>query len=396
MLAKRSALIMLVLSLFNLSNPSYAQTEKERLIISNCMAKALKERANLLVQNDKFSMVEVTLDDTTLDALHDNRKACGKFLNLDFYYQHHSYNQNEAYQLLTQLSSPKKTVATQSYPINHEKQVMQLYSLIDSSKIWQSNLHLTNYYNRSATQRSGVRAAQWFKAQIETMARDYGRNDVSSYLVTTGKRYKQPSVVTVIGKDKKADAIVIGAHIDTLNGNMPGADDDASGISVELEIARVLLSSEIELDRPVYLIAYAAEERGLVGSSYVVESFIEKHIPVKAVMQLDQAGYRANPKDQTIWLMKDYVDPGLTQFTAELLTRYVKIPVAYTQCDYACSDHVNWHRQGFSTCYPSATTLDDDNPYLHSPEDELNKLSLEHQVNFTKLGLAFATELGLN
>ena len=396
MLVKRSALIMLALSLFNITNPSYAQTEKERLIVSNCMVNALKEKANLLVQNDKFSMVEITLDDTTLSTLHDNRKACGKFLNLDSYYQQHKFNQRDAYQLLTQLTSKKTPIAGQSYPINHEKLVMELYSLIDSNKIWQTNQHLTNYYNRSATQRTGVNAARWFRKQFDTMAHDYGRTDVSSYLVTTGKRYKQPSVVTVIGKDKKADAIVIGAHIDTLNGNMPGADDDASGIAVELEIARVLLSSEIVLDRPVYIIAYAAEERGLVGSSYVVQSFIEQRTPVKAVMQLDQAGYRANPKDQTIWLMKDYVDPGLTQFTAELLTRYVKIPVAYTQCDYACSDHVNWYQQGFNACYPSATTLDNDNPYIHSPEDELRILSLEHQVNFTKLGLAFATELGLN
>ncbi len=396
MLVQRSTLIMLILSLFNITNPSYAQTEKERLIVSNCMINALKDKANLLAQNDKFSMVEVTLDDATLTTLHEKRQACGKFLNLDSYYQSHSFNQHDAYRLLTQLSSKKAPIAAQSYPINHEKQVIQLYSLIDPSKIWQTNQHLTNYVNRSATQRTGVNAARWFRKQFDTMASDYGRNDVNSYLVMTGKHYKQPSVVTVIGKDKKAEAIVIGAHIDTLNGSMPGADDDASGISVGLEIARVLLSSEVVLDRPVYIIAYAAEERGLVGSSYVVQSFIEEHIPVKAVMQLDQAGYRANPKDQTIWLMKDYVDPSLTQFTAELLTRYVKIPVAYTQCDYACSDHVNWHQQGFSACYPSATTLDNDNPYLHSPEDRLEILSLEHQVNFTKLGLAFAVELGLN
>ena len=112
-------------------------------------------------------------------------------------------------------------------------------------------------------------------------------------------------------------------------------------------------------------------------------------------MQLDQAGYRADPKDQAIWLMKDYVDAQLTQFMAALLIHYVKIPVAYTECGYACSDHANWSQQGFSACYPSGTTLDNDNPYLHSSEDKLEIINLDHLVNFTKLGLAFAVELGL-
>src|SRR5690606_4306994 len=140
--------------------------------------------------------------------------------------------------------------------------------------------------------------------------------DVSSYYIQTGTRYKQPSVVTLIGKGKRGAAIVIGAHIDTLSGNKPGADDDASGIAVSLEVSRVLLASKLKLDRPVYIIAYAAEEMGLVGSSYVVEEFLDRKIPVTAVMQLDQAGYRANPADQTIWLIDDYVDKGLTSFTA--------------------------------------------------------------------------------
>lgn len=393
---KHRFLMMIIFGFFSSTAMSHSTDYKDKIIISNCLFQVLKEKANLLAQANNFSLVEITLDNKVLQTLYDNKTACGKFLNLEPYSHNSTYKQLNSQQLLSRLTNQNKSATTHQIPINHEAQVSQLFQNIVPARIWQTNQHLTSYINRSATKDTGVAAAHWFKKEFDRMAGEYSRSDVSSYFVSTGTKYIQPSVVTVIGKDKTGDAIVIGAHIDTLSGNMPGADDDSSGISVIMEIARVLLSTELTLDRPVYIIAYAAEERGLVGSGYVVQSFLDKKVPVKAVMQFDQAGYRANPKDQTIWLLKDYVDPQLTQFLAQLLTHYVKIPVGYTQCGYACSDHANWSLHGFSACYPSATTLDDDNPYIHSAQDKLEIINLEHMVNFTKLGLAFTAELGLD
>jgi len=365
---------------------------KEQLIVSQCMLKHIKNKAQILTQSQGFAVIDTVLDDAMLETLHQHAKPCGKFINLDAYSTNSS---QKLEQLLMKMGDNKPTVGNEFPKIIHDAQVQELYKLVDPGKIWQTNQHLTGYLNRSAKTQTGVDAANWFKDQFDHMALENKRQDVESYLVKTGNKYIQPSVVTKIGTGKTGKAIVIGAHIDTLSGNMPGADDDASGISVELEIARVLLTSEIQLDQPVYIIAYAAEERGLVGSSYVVKSFLENKTPVKAVMQLDQAGYRANPQDNTIWLIKDHVDNKLTQFTAELLSHYLKIPVGYSACNYACSDHVNWTNKGFSACYPSATTLDNDNPYIHTAQDSLTILNLDHQVNFTKLGLAFVAELGL-
>ncbi|MFO2996179.1 M20/M25/M40 family metallo-hydrolase [Legionella pneumophila serogroup 1] len=370
--------------------------EEDRIIVSNCLYEQLKDKARLIAQSAHFSFIAIPIDENITNTLQKMRPVCGNYLNAEPYIQQTSNRFLDSQKLLDKLTSYHSVSTANPYPINHDAQVHSLFEQIDPAKIWQTNQHLTSYLNRSAKSRTGVEAAQWFKQQFDTLAQDYGRKDVESYFVKTGNKFIQPSVVTVIGKDKPGEAIVIGAHIDTLDGNMPGADDDSSGISVELEMARVLFSSNFELNRPIYFIAYAAEERGLIGSGYVVQDFLQKKIPVKAVMQLDQAGYRANAKDQTIWLLKDYVDKGLTEFTAELLTRYVKIPVGYTKCSYACSDHVNWTNEGFKTTYPSATTLDDDNPYVHTSNDTLDILNLEHMVNFTKLGLAFIVELGLN
>lgn len=391
---KRFFLLLLMTLSFHLA--AHQLPVKDKLIVTNCMYQKLENLATLITRTDKYTLIEVEMNDQSIRVLHENRRVCGGFLNIEPYKSAMFQQQINDHQLLINLTSTRATLGHEEYPIRHDAQVKLLLKQIDRNNIWVYMQHLTNYVNRAANSQTGVLAAQWFKEQIDSMAKDYHHNDVQSYLVATGKKYKQPSVVTVIGKEKPGGAIVIGAHIDTLKGNMPGADDDASGIAAILEVSRILLSSGINFDHPIYVIAYAAEEQGLIGSGFVVQSFLDEKTAVKAVLQFDQAGFRANPKDNTIWLLDDYVDSKLTKFLANLTTHYVNIPVSYTHCGYACSDHANWHLNGFPACYPSATTLDDDNDNVHTPNDRLETISLDHLEHFTKLGLAFVVELGLN
>ncbi len=79
-------------------------------------------------------------------------------------------------------------------------------------------------------------------------------------------------------------AIVLGAHYDHLGHGGPGsmqpdsdaihngADDNASGTAALLEVARRLAERQEELARPVYLVAFSGEERGLHGSTAFVRS----------------------------------------------------------------------------------------------------------------------------
>ncbi len=80
----------------------------------------------------------------------------------------------------------------------------------------------------------------------------------------------------------KNSPLIISAHYDHLgtgfpyanSGNEgkihPGADDNASGIAVLLELARSLKESNFE--RPIYFVAFTAEESGLVGSRYFIKN----------------------------------------------------------------------------------------------------------------------------
>ena len=80
--------------------------------------------------------------------------------------------------------------------------------------------------------------------------------------------------------------IVLGAHIDSADPDIPGANDDGSGSAVILELARVL--SQRKNESTIVFALFGGEEAGLQGSKYFV-----KHFPdldrVALMLQVDMA-----------------------------------------------------------------------------------------------------------
>ncbi|PJD94597.1 MAG: aminopeptidase [Legionella sp.] len=389
-LNQRMALITSGLVLASTSLMASSLAVYEPLQMPQCLASHLGKQYELLAENSEFKVLKVPAAEVESLVLLADQVHCGHFVNLSAKINAHQSWSLQAQQILAQKAV--LPTAQLDYPLTHQAQVNPLLSQINSAAIWDTLTHLTSYPNRSATKQSGVDAAKWLQAQFEQMAREYGRTDTDTFLVKTG-RYKQPSVVTVIGKDIKAPAVVLGAHSDTLDGSMPGAGDDGSGSASLMEAARVLLSSRTPLKNPVYIIWYAAEERGLVGSQYVVDYFQSHAIKVKAAIQLDMTGYRVQADDPTMWVFTDYTDKGLSQFVAQLIQTYIKVPVAYSRCGYGCSDHASWTEIGVPAAFPCESNFEQHNPYIHSSSDTMALLNLEHMTHFSQLALAFVIEL---
>jgi len=69
-------------------------------------------------------------------------------------------------------------------------------------------------------------------------------------------------VGTKLGTTYPGEIYIVGGHYDSVNNG--GADDNASGVALVLEAARVL--SRYDSQRTIRFMAYSAEERGLIGS----------------------------------------------------------------------------------------------------------------------------------
>ena len=95
-----------------------------------------------------------------------------------------------------------------------------------------------------------ARAALWIAGEL----RHAGAAVLEQPFDTAGDRYA--NVVASFGPPTK-DVVVVGAHYDAA-GEMPGADDNASGVAGLLEVADLL--SGVSLTRRVELVAFANEE----------------------------------------------------------------------------------------------------------------------------------------
>ena len=119
------------------------------------------------------------------------------------------------------------------------------------------------------------------------------------------ERARAENVVAILpGKDLKVrnEYIVIGAHYDHLGlghyGTRDqsaagiihhGADDNASGTSVLLQLARRLSQIEPKPSRSIVFVAFAAEELGLHGSRHFVDKWPQTGA-IKSMINLDMVG----------------------------------------------------------------------------------------------------------
>lgn len=82
--------------------------------------------------------------------------------------------------------------------------------------------------------------------------------------------------ITGSGKTLKEEYVIIGAHMDHLGINplgevMNGADDNASGTAVVMEIARIMKLNRAKPKRTVIFALWAGEEQGLLGSRHYTD-----------------------------------------------------------------------------------------------------------------------------
>lgn len=109
------------------------------------------------------------------------------------------------------------------------------------------------------------------------------------------------NVLGYISGTEPGEFIIIGAHYDHLGivgGKLhPGADDNASGTVAALEIARALGEAKragVSFRKNIIIAFWGAEEKGLLGSKYFVNSGIVPLDSVAALFNFDMVG-RNNP-----------------------------------------------------------------------------------------------------
>lgn len=105
-----------------------------------------------------------------------------------------------------------------------------------------------------------------------------------------GRNYS--NVIGRLGPAGKGPLIIVGAHFDSVEGS-PGADDNASGVAVLLEAARIL--SGVRLRSEVLFCAFNLEEMNMIGSSHFAKKLKAAGAKVGAMVSLEMVGF-TNPR----------------------------------------------------------------------------------------------------
>lgn len=107
-------------------------------------------------------------------------------------------------------------------------------------------------------------------------------------------------IVTITGKDRPREVVLIGAHYDTYAGT-PGADDNASGVAVLLELCRFLKSDQP--GRTIKFVFFTLEEPPVfrsefMGSAVYADRAHEKGENIVAMLCLEMVGYYSDQKGE--------------------------------------------------------------------------------------------------
>lgn len=242
------------------------------------------------------------------------------------------------------------------------------------------------------------RAAAWIEAAFQATGMTV---EIQDYETDEGRFRNVIAVRT--GREPGAGAIVVGAHYDTYGG-FPGANDNASGVAVLLELARTISGPAPR--GPQYFAAFSTEEppffaSDAMGSFVFARELEQRGTRVDLMVALDLVGYYSDaPRSQRFpapGLGLLYPDTGnfvgvvgdlrsgaslkrvrtAMDATRRLPVYSFRAPASLPGVNW--SDHLSFRRLGMPGVLVTDTAFMRD-PHYHTREDTADRLDYERMA----------------
>ncbi len=202
------------------------------------------------------------------------------------------------------------------------------------------------------------------------------------------KKARTANVIGLIeGNDPvlKNEYILIGGHYDHLGfggqgsgSRMPdtvavhyGADDNASGTAMVIELAGKLESVKKDLKRSVILMSFSGEEMGLLGSKYFTDHPLVDLKKIKAMFNFDMVG-RFDKSKNSISIS----GTGTSLEADSIILKYEKslsFAVTHSPDGYGPSDHASFYASNIPVFFFTTGSHMD----YHTPFDQASKLDYD-------------------
>lgn len=205
------------------------------------------------------------------------------------------------------------------------------------------------------------------------------------------QKYNMRNILAKIEGKNPNEIVVIGAHYDhlgidpMLDGDRiyNGADDNASGVSAVLQVARAFLASGEQPERTVIFAFWDGEEKGLLGSRYFTMTYPELK-KVKGYLNYDMIG-RNNNEERPKHVVYFYT--AANRAFGDWLKQDIEDYRLQLEPDYRAwdnpvggSDNGSFAKEGI----PIIWYHTDGHPDYHLPSDEAPKINWNKVVDITK------------
>lgn len=199
------------------------------------------------------------------------------------------------------------------------------------------------------------------------------------------------NVLGMIPGEKSDEYVIVGAHFDHL-GTDPaldgdkiynGADDNASGVSAVLQIARAFVASGQKPLRNVIIALWDGEERGLLGSHYFVDN-CKFRDNIHGYLNFDMIG-RNNREDNPPYVVYFYTaaHPAFGDWLKNDIATYnLRLDPDYRAWDKPLSGSDNASFAKYEI--PIIWYHTDGHPDYHQPTDHADRLNWDKVVEITK------------
>jgi hypothetical protein len=248
----------------------------------------------------------------------------------------------------------------------------------------------------------------WFKA-IQATGKPASKDLIFAPWTTLSLQLKLrreeaqvPNVVAVIpGRDPKlkSEFIAIGAHLDHLGMGErhslggpearglvhPGADDNASGTAMVVELARTLKKAKPR--RSILLLHFGGEEEGLLGSQYWVQHPTQPLTSVKFMLNFDMVG-RLDLKAPKLMIGGLGAPKSALESVQRLVPKGFQVS-AETGASVGGSDHMSFSQAKIPTFF-FFTGIHGD---YHRPTDTADRINYPGMVKLAAFGEAVALDL---
>jgi hypothetical protein len=246
---------------------------------------------------------------------------------------------------------------------------------------------------REAGTRYARKAAEYIARYWEEIGLDFLVNgSYFQYFIDDRPQHTNnfQNVIGVIrGNDPilRNEYIIVGAHFDhigVIDGQIHnGADDNASGTAVLIELARMLKKNESDLKRSVIFAGFDAEEIGLIGSRHLAQTFdsIVPNGDIALMFSIDMVGwYAANGA-------VEYIGTGTIRNGCALILNEQLVPYGlnvearrFERGILRATDTQPFAVRGIPTLHVFTGT---ESPF-HQPEDEAHLIDLDGMVLITE------------